>query len=106
MFEYSLVEEFRNHRAVFSGEVCMVVELLHNVGKRGGSVAVVVGDDNTSGESVVVGMCGCKGGTLFGGEFIYFSGGNIIVELVDDFYCESGVVNFEINFIAKDAETA
>ena len=57
---------------------------------------MVVGDDNATGEDVVVGMGRCHRGTLLGAEFVDLRSMDAVIELVDDFHRKRRVVDFEI----------
>ena len=54
---------------------------------------MMVGHDEAACEHQIVWVrCGhC--GALFCGEFVYFSGVYAVVQLVDDFNCERGIIN-------------
>ena len=87
------VERVGYERHVASSRVAERVQPARHVAVAVTGCLVVVGYNDVTCEREVVGVGGGHCGALFRREFVYFRGANAVVQLVDDFYREGGVIN-------------
>ena len=76
------------------------VQLLHGLGERIRRVAVMVGNDEPTGERTVVVVDGGHGGALLRGNFVYFIGLDAVKQLVNDFNHERRVIDLDVGLFA------
>ena len=73
-----------------------LIKVVHYCGEAFARVFLMTGNDDVSCQSIVIVMGRAHRCALFGAEFVDFGRGNQVKKLIDDFHCQSGVVDFEI----------
>ena len=86
--------------------VHVIVELAHHGQNVGLGVFVVVRDGDVACESAIIVVDGRHGCALFGGEFVDFSGGNLVVQLIDDLHRELCVIDFNTSLLTDALDSA
>ena len=86
--------------------VLVVMKLAHHCQNIGLGVFVVIRDGDVACESSVIVVDGRHGRALFGGEFVDFSGGNLVVQLIDDLHGELCVIDFNTSLLTDSLDSA
>ena len=65
----------------------------------------MVGDNDSSGQYIVIGVNRRHRSTLFGTQFVDFGGRNGVIELVNHFHSQSRIIDFNADFLASSLDS-